>query len=293
MGNASVKDASPLHGSPHHPHFASVVALSQDIPGHTVHGLPANDSACIASWDSMAIIPPDTFASSARSPLTISSQIPQITIPQGDDVGRSWAGEMQNHDDTQQEPNIATLIEWIYGGNEVYVEGSWDNWSTRSPLHKAGKNFTLVKFLPSGVYHYKFVVNGEWRHSPDLPYVYDEKGNATNILDVQDYVPENLDSIAEFVLPGSPERSYDNPFPGSEEYSKDPPLLPPQLHLTTLSPTVNSSTSTSTSILPQHVILNHLFVETTKTACPMLALGFTHRFRSKYVTVILHKPLHR
>jgi 5'-AMP-activated protein kinase regulatory beta subunit len=42
------------------------------------------------------------------------------------------------------------------------------------------------------------------------------------------------------------------------------------------------------------VIMNHLFVETRKPSnTPVLALGFTQRFRTKYVTVILHKPLQR
>ena len=42
-----------------------------------------------------------------------------------------------------------------------------------------------MKFLPVGVYHYKFLVNGESRHSPDLPVSYDENGNGINILEVE------------------------------------------------------------------------------------------------------------
>ena len=34
---------------------------------------------------------------------------------------------------TSQAPEntIATLIEWKYGGSNVSVEGSWDDWSSR------------------------------------------------------------------------------------------------------------------------------------------------------------------
>ena len=38
------------------------------------------------------------------------------------------------------------------GGHAVEVEGSFDNWTTRHPLQRSGKDFTLVKLLPPGVY---------------------------------------------------------------------------------------------------------------------------------------------
>ena len=38
------------------------------------------------------------------------------------------------------------------GGHAVEVESSFDNWATRHPLQRSGKDFTLVKLLPPGVY---------------------------------------------------------------------------------------------------------------------------------------------
>lgn len=38
------------------------------------------------------------------------------------------------------------------GGHAVEVEGSFDNWTSRHPLQRSGKDFTLVKLLPPGVY---------------------------------------------------------------------------------------------------------------------------------------------
>lgn len=32
------------------------------------------------------------------------------------------------------------------------VEGSFDNWTSRQALQQSGKDFTIVKLLPSGVY---------------------------------------------------------------------------------------------------------------------------------------------
>lgn len=39
-----------------------------------------------------------------------------------------------------------------HGGNHVAVEGSFDNWAARQTLQRSGKNFTVVKLLPPGVY---------------------------------------------------------------------------------------------------------------------------------------------
>lgn len=55
----------------------------------------------------------------------------------------------------------------------------------RMPLQRSGKDFTIMKVLPSGVYQYRFIVDGQWRYAPDMPWDQDETGNAYNILDLQ------------------------------------------------------------------------------------------------------------
>ncbi|CAH2062670.1 unnamed protein product, partial [Thlaspi arvense] len=82
------------------------------------------------------------------------------------------------------ERGIPTLIMWNYGGNDVAVEGSWDNWTSRKKLQRSGKDYSILLVLPSGIYHYKFVVDGEWRYIPDIPFVADEMGHVYNLLDV-------------------------------------------------------------------------------------------------------------
>lgn len=52
-------------------------------------------------------------------------------------------------------------------------------------MQRSGKDFTIMKVLPSGVYQYRFLVDGQWRHSPDLPWEQDDSGNAYNVLDLQ------------------------------------------------------------------------------------------------------------
>ncbi|KAI5079587.1 hypothetical protein GOP47_0005066 [Adiantum capillus-veneris] len=293
MGNVSTREGEEIAGSDAGSMRAlsSSMMLESPVPAHA----PPSDF-------SMSSTPPGT------SPSLITPQMPQVPLCHADEAGLLWkhqvAGTSSKGGDALEGPTIAALISWNHGGNDVAVEGSWDNWCTRLTLQRSGKDFAILKFLAAGVYHYKFLVNGEWTYSPDLPFVLDESGNGVNILYVQDNVAENLDGIAEFAVPGSPESSYDSPFPGPEDYSKDPPLLPSQLYVNTQLESAQHRFSSGPSLQPssmcsaarpQHVVLNHLFVETKKATSspPVLALGFTQRFRAKYVTVILHKPLRR
>ncbi|XP_038980708.1 SNF1-related protein kinase regulatory subunit beta-1-like isoform X2 [Phoenix dactylifera] len=193
------------------------------------------------------------------------------------------------HLDAPLEKGIPTLITWNYGGNDVAVEGSWDNWSSRKVLQRSGKDHCILLVLPSGVYQYKFIVDGEWRHIPDLPCMTDDMGQTVNLLDVHDYVPENLESVSEFEAPPSPNSSYGWSFPVDEDFAKEPPALPPQMHVTVLGPQSNEDSPKK----PQHVLLDHLFIEKGWASQSLVSLGLTHRFHSKYVTVVLYKPMRR
>ena len=147
------------------------------------------------------------------------------------------------------------------------VEGSWDNWTSRLTLLKSGKDFTVVKLLMPGVYQFKFIVDGTWkyvcvllfpslwlahrktltffrcspsalpsarRYAPDQSAIFDEMGNVNNVVEVQEYVPENIEGISSFDLPESPQSSYLNDRMTSEDFVKDPPLMPQHLNLTLL-----------------------------------------------------------
>eukprot|EP00249_Psilotum_nudum_P014783 c25001_g1_i1 orf=81-788(+) len=209
-------DAAPL--SPPHSAF---VAERQQLPSHPVASYHRQGESArlnhAASSESMGHSPPDSPESTACSPLMFTPQIPMIPISKTNEPGMgpylSQSCDLQGSDKIEREQAIPILVQWNHGGNEIFVEGSWDDWSTRVPLQKVGKDFTLVKLLPSGVYQYRFVVNGERRYAPDLPCIYDQVGNINNVIDVHDYVPENLENIAGFEPPRSPDASYDDPFP--------------------------------------------------------------------------------
>lgn len=51
-------------------------------------------------------------------------------------------------------------------------------------MQRTGKDFSILLVLPSGVYHYRFLVDGEWRYIPEFPFLPGESGHICNVLDV-------------------------------------------------------------------------------------------------------------
>uniref|UniRef100_A0A0E0PPB4 Association with the SNF1 complex (ASC) domain-containing protein n=1 Tax=Oryza rufipogon TaxID=4529 RepID=A0A0E0PPB4_ORYRU len=267
--------------------------------GHVAAGAAAGvaGSAGAAARAPPPLMPPDAVMRELPPPVpyVFTPQVPvaPLHIPTefSPVFNNSWINESdESTNNHPQEKGIPTLISWSQGGNEVFVEGSWDNWTSRRVLEKSGKDHTILLVLPSGVYHYRIIVDGEPKYVPELPHVADEGGQVANLLDVHDYIPESLGSVAGFDAPPSPEHSYDLQLPGDEEFAKEPPILPPQLVMSVLGDTDNSEEQT---LKPKHVVLNHLYIEKGWGSQSLLALGVTHRFQSKYVSFVLYKPLRR
>ncbi|KAM0894985.1 hypothetical protein ACQ4PT_024139 [Festuca glaucescens] len=98
-------------------------------------------------------------------------------------------------------------------------------------------------------------------------------------------------NVVGFEVPTSPDSSYSNPIPGNEDEAREPPLVPPHLQHTLLSFPPSHDDSSSLP-LPQPVVLNHLYIE-KENSRSVVALGITHRFKAKFVTVVLYKPVQR
>ncbi|CAN7121767.1 unnamed protein product [Brassica rapa subsp. narinosa] len=279
MGNANGKEDNAVSNF-------DADANGGDPSSRTRHG-PGRPSS-----DSMSSSPPGSPAPSP-SPFLFAPQVPvaplQRTINAPSSPNKIQWNQSQRVFDHPEEQGIPIIITWNQGGNEVAVEGSWDNWRSRKKLEKSGKDHSILFVLPSGIYHYKVIVDGESKHIPELPFVSDEMGNVCNILDVHNIVPENPESIAEFEAPPSPDHSYGQTLPTAEDYTKDPLAVPPQLRLTL----VDTSEETGKATKPQHVVLNHVFIEQGWSPQSIVALGLTHRFESKYITVVLYKQLTR
>lgn len=78
---------------------------------------------------------------------------------------------------------------WPYAATHVFVTGTFTAWETLLPLERVstpdGCAFVSSKPLPPGDYQYKFIVDNVWRHAPDQPVAYDERGIINNVLTVK------------------------------------------------------------------------------------------------------------
>jgi 5'-AMP-activated protein kinase regulatory beta subunit len=104
---------------------------------------------------------------------------------------------------------------------------------------------------------------------------------------------------------------YGQSIPSLDDFSAEPPVLPPQLGVVLLNnipnndqakrssaerPSSLSSTELDSSVLPipQHVTVNHLYVSAPKIDSidkeEVSVVGLTHRYKSKFVTTVLYKP---
>ncbi|XP_016649199.1 PREDICTED: SNF1-related protein kinase regulatory subunit beta-2-like [Prunus mume] len=187
---------------------------------------------------------------------------------------------------------IRAKISWNHGGRQVAITGSWDNWETSELMQSIGTDFVILKLLPSGLYQYRFIVDGSLRCAADLPWVYDNSGSAYNVLDLQECVSDLRERLAKFESPPSPPSSYDNRRLSEDDFSKPPPEVPPQLQEAFLNKPSSSNGGDQPLPMPHHSQLNHLHIQ-NHVGGKFFALSSTHRFRQKLVTAVLYKPLRR
>ena len=90
--------------------------------------------------------------------------------------------------EVEKVPTAPVQIKWSdhsVSPSFVSISGSFNNWSSQWALERnsAGEFLTSLQ-LPSGRHVLKFVVDGVWRHSPDLEYASDGLGGFNNYIDV-------------------------------------------------------------------------------------------------------------
>ncbi|KAL7573787.1 hypothetical protein ACA910_007816 [Epithemia clementina (nom. ined.)] len=89
---------------------------------------------------------------------------------------------------------------------------------------------------------------------------------------------------------GKPDRDgevYSHTMPDVDDYTKEPPPLPPHLrHIILNKPPQLQDTAALP--VPQHVALNHLYCTAIKDN--MMVLGITQRFKTKFVTTVYYSP---
>nr|ACO12517.1 5-AMP-activated protein kinase subunit beta-2 [Lepeophtheirus salmonis] len=195
---------------------------------------------------------------------------------------------------------LPTIFKYSGKGKEVFVSGSFNNWA-KIPMVQSSKDFTALAELQEGDHEYKFLVDGTWLTDPNTPCVSDNKGDERNIIHIQKedfdaYHALDMDSEAvsklqkhtKGVIKYSPTFGQEIPQTGNELRS-GPPILPPHLLHVLLNKDTPLSCEPTLLPEPHHVMINHLYALSIKDG--VLVLSSTQRFRKKYVTTLLYKPM--
>ncbi|PTQ26427.1 hypothetical protein MARPO_1745s0001 [Marchantia polymorpha] len=94
-------------------------------------------------------------------------------------------------------------------------------------------------------------------------------------------------------VPESPKSSYTCEYFAEEDFKEEPPVLPPHLSITVFS-SGNVDGEPSGIAPPHYSTVNHVYIDTAAHQNPearkCVCLGITHRFRNKYVSMVLYKP---
>eukprot|EP01025_Chloroclados_australasicus_P065857 TRINITY_DN8987_c0_g2_i1.p1 TRINITY_DN8987_c0_g2~~TRINITY_DN8987_c0_g2_i1.p1 ORF type:complete len:555 (-),score=65.30 TRINITY_DN8987_c0_g2_i1:432-2096(-) len=96
---------------------------------------------------------------------------------------------------------VPTRFVWRYGGQQVHLCGSFTRWVETVPMAPVEGQpgmFSVVVHLPPGYHQYKFIVDGDWRHDEQQPYMPDPLGNVNNWIFVRrsDSIQQGIQSQA-------------------------------------------------------------------------------------------------
>lgn len=187
---------------------------------------------------------------------------------------------------------LPTVFKWDGGGKQVYISGTFSDWKTL-PMVKSHGDFVTIIDLPEGEHEFKFYVDGEWRHDPKLKNIENEIGSKNNMVSVRQSDFEVFQALAKDSEDSvnSEQKEYSQDIPQVKPWEKvnGPPILPPHLLQVILNKDTPLSCEPTLLPEPNHVMLNHLYALSIKDG--VMVLSATHRYRKKYVTTLLYKPI--
>jgi len=157
--------------------------------------------------------------------------------------------------------------------------------------------------VSEGTHHYKFLVDGVWSTEETEPTVANDVGNLWNVVQVCKSDFEVFEALAcdSFTLKDSEQKKEERrvksdawtqvspDFRSPEVRGLNPPGLPPHLLQVMLNRDVSYQPDPTLLEEPSHVMLNHFYAQAIKDS--LLVLSSTQRYRKKYVTTILYKPI--
>lgn len=203
----------------------------------------------------------------------------------------------------QHDHTIPCVFIWNNQAEQVFVTGSFCDWNKFICLNKISDEFMVIINLPIGTHHFKYIIDGVWVHDPKEQTVDDNYGGKNNIIIVKPsdndvFVALNEDESEKnnlFTSSGSPCGEYSDIKDSADFISKiadescNPPFLPHSALISVLNKNKNLTIDPSILVEPDHISVNHLFALAIKDK--VVSLSTTTRYRKKYVTTILYRPI--
>lgn len=187
---------------------------------------------------------------------------------------------------------LPTVFKWEGGGKQVYISGTFSNWKAL-PMVKSHGDFVTIVDVPEGEHQFKFFVDGEWKHDPKMKNIENDVGSRNNMLSVRKSDFEVFQALAKDSedTGNSEAKEYSQDIPQIKPWEKvnGPPILPPHLLQVILNKDTPLSCEPCLLPEPNHVMLNHLYALSIKDS--VMVLSASHRYRKKYVTTLLYKPI--
>ncbi|XP_070497619.1 5'-AMP-activated protein kinase subunit beta-1 [Chironomus tepperi] len=191
-----------------------------------------------------------------------------------------------------QKSALPTVFKWEGGGKQVYISGTFSNWKAL-PMVKSHGDFVTIVDVPEGEHQFKFFVDGEWKHDPKMKNIENDVGSRNNMLSVRKSDFEVFQALAKDSedTGNSEAKEYSQDIPQIKPWEKvnGPPILPPHLLQVILNKDTPLSCEPCLLPEPNHVMLNHLYALSIKDS--VMVLSASHRYRKKYVTTLLYKPI--
>ncbi|XP_034256235.1 5'-AMP-activated protein kinase subunit beta-1 isoform X2 [Thrips palmi] len=187
---------------------------------------------------------------------------------------------------------LPTVFKWDGGGKQVFISGTFTEWKV-IPMVKSHGDFVTIIDLPEGEHQYKFMVDGEWKHDPAVKIIENGVGTKNNMVSVKGSDFEVFQALAKDSesVSQTQQTEYCQEIPQNKPWEKvpGPPILPPHLLQVILNKDTPLSCEPTLLPEPNHVMLNHLYALSIKDG--VMVLSATHRYRKKYVTTLLYKPI--
>jgi len=201
---------------------------------------------------------------------------------------------------------VPTVFKYSKNPNadDVYLTGTMTSWKCVKMSKPEGESYWVnIQDTREGTIHYKFLVDGYWCIEDNENKVKNDEGVEWNVMEVRKSDFEVFEALAcdSFTLKNTEKSKEEMRFksdswcqvsPDFEKLDiklKTPPTLPPHLLQVILNRDVSYLPDPILLEEPSHVMLNHLYAQAIRDG--LLVLSTTQRFRKKYVTTLLYKPI--